>query len=309
MLSHAVYVGRFPRALYSRIYAVTTQQPANGPEKAFMEWLVTGGQGSMAQAGVLQLGRGERNSRLEQLSASKPVISSVPMQSSATRILLVIVGILLLGTALIIMLAQLAGRRKQYEAESAFEGTVSMDFPGGLFFDRSHTWTYMEKDGQVRIGIDSFLQELTGSVTRVIMRQPGEQIKRNEYFLTLIQNGKRLQIKSPVTGIIREQNEQVLKKASLLNTEPYDSGWLLLVEPLNWVTELKTFFLGPRYSDWLKREGIRVKEFFSSLLKQEDAKHQALVLQDGGEIKPGVLEQFGPEVWEEFQEGYINSTN
>jgi glycine cleavage system H lipoate-binding protein len=243
------------------------------------------------------------------LSASKPVISSVPIKSSVTRIFLVIAGILLLGAAFIIVLAQRAGRKKPYEAEGTFEGTISTGFPGGLFFDRSHTWTYMEKDGQVRIGIDSFLQELTGPLTRVIMRQPGEQIKRNEYFLTLIQNGKRLQIKSPVTGIIREQNEQVLKQASLLNTEPYDSGWLLLVEPLNWVTELKSYFLGSRYSDWLKREGARVKEFFSSLLKLEDAKDQALVLQDGGEIRPGLLEQFGPEVWVEFQEGYINSTN
>jgi hypothetical protein len=92
----------------------------------------------------------------------------------------------------------------------------------------------------------------------------------------------------------------------LLNTEPYAAGWLLLVEPLNWVGELKSYLTGPLYSDWLKREGTRVKEFFSSLLKQEDAKSQALVLQDGGEIRPGVLEQFGPEVWEEFQEGYIN---
>jgi glycine cleavage system H lipoate-binding protein/ABC-type phosphate transport system substrate-binding protein len=309
MLSHAVYVGRFPKALYSRIYAVTREQPGDDITKTFMEWLVNGGQEAMALAGFLELGRGERIARLEQLSASKPVISSVPIKSSVTRIFLVIAGILLLGAAFIIVLAQRAGRKKPYEAEGSFEGTISTGFPGGLFFDRSHTWTYMEKDGQVRIGIDSFLQELTGPLTRVIMRQPGEQIKRNEYFLTLIQNGKRLQIKSPVTGIIREQNEQVLKKASLLNTEPYDSGWLLLVEPLNWVTELKSFFLGARYTDWLKREGARVKEFFSSLLKLEDAKDQALVLQDGGEIRPGLLEQFGPEVWVEFQEGYINSTN
>ena len=306
MLSHALYVGRFPRALYSRIYAVTGEQPVTGTEKTFLEWLVTGGQETMALAGILELGHGERNSRLEQLSDSRPVVASVPIQSSANRIYLMIVGILVVCSALVILLAQIAGKNNQSEAESEFQGSVSRGFPGGLFFDRSHTWTYMEKDGQVRIGIDNFLQELTGPVTRVILKQPGEQIKRNEYFLTLIQNGKRLQIKSPVTGTVREQNGEVLKKASLLNTEPYAAGWLLLVEPLNWVGELKSYLNGPLYSDWLKREGTRVKEFFSSLLKQEDAKHQALVLQDGGEIRPGVLEQFGPEVWEEFQEGYIN---
>jgi hypothetical protein len=30
------------------------------------------------------------------------------------------------------------------------------------------------------------------------------------------------------------------------------------------------------------------------------------VLQDGGEIKEGVLKNFGPEVWEEFQSSFIN---
>jgi len=31
-------------------------------------------------------------------------------------------------------------------------------------------------------------------------------------------------------------------------------------------------------------------------------------MQDGGELKEGLLELFGPEVWEEFQTGFINKS-
>jgi hypothetical protein len=32
------------------------------------------------------------------------------------------------------------------------------------------------------------------------------------------------------------------------------------------------------------------------------------IMQEGGEITGGVLERFGPEVWEEFQTGFINNS-
>ena len=80
----------------------------------------------------------------------------------------------------------------------------------------------------------------------------------------------------------------------------------MAVKPLNWISELKSYFMGEPYANWLKTEVARLKEFLTSTLKLYDTKEHALVLQDGGEINGGVLESFGPEVWEEFQDGFIN---
>ncbi len=305
-LSHAIFVGRFSRALYSRIYALTAGQPAGDGEMAFLEWLISGGQQTLASAGIMELGYGERASRREQLTGHDLAIASVPVKVSPARIYLIVAGFFILLGLLIFLLTRITGKRSLAPVVTSIQGDGSVVFPGGLFFDRSHTWAYMEKSGRVRIGIDDFLQNVTGPVTRVIMKHPGEQIKRGDSFLTLIQKGKRLEIKSPVSGVVEEQNRGLLNDVSLLNSDPYAAGWVLMVKPLNWISELKSYFMGEPYTNWLKTEVARLKEFLTSTLKLQDTKDHALVLQDGGEISGGVLESLGPEMWEEFQDGFIN---
>jgi glycine cleavage system H lipoate-binding protein/ABC-type phosphate transport system substrate-binding protein len=306
MLSHAIFVGRFPRALYSPIYAVTNEQPAGAGEMAFLEWMISGGQETLASAGILELGFGERNSRMEELLGHDLAIANVQVKASPARVYLLVAGLFLLLGLLVFVVSRFARNRIQASALTGPQGVAAGAFPGGLFFDRSHTWAFMEKSGRVRIGIDNFLQDVCGPVTRVQMKQPGEQIRRGEAFLTLIQNGKRLEIKAPLSGVIKEQNEELIEDASLLNNDPYATGWVMMVEPASWITDLKSYFIGSLYTDWLKTETTRLKEFFTSKLKLDETKEAALVLQDGGEINSGVLEAFGPEMWEEFQEGFIN---
>jgi glycine cleavage system H lipoate-binding protein/ABC-type phosphate transport system substrate-binding protein len=308
MLSHAIFVGRFPRSLYSRIYAVSPGPAAEEGELAFLEWILGDGQESLARAGIMELGYSERSAGLEQLSGSDQTFVSVPVKASTARIYLIMGAFFLLLGVLIYVLATMAGRRSQAPVLSGPKGDSAAAFPGGLFFDTSHTWAFMEKNGRVRIGIDDFLQKVCGPVTRVLMKKPGEQIRKGEHFLTLIQNGKRLEIKSPVSGIIEEQNEGLIKDASLLNNEPYAAGWVLMVKPQNWIAELKSYFIGQAYSDWLKTEADRLKEFFTNALKFQETVDTAPVMQDGGEIRGGVMEAFGPELWEEFQHGFINNT-
>jgi glycine cleavage system H lipoate-binding protein len=307
ILSHAIYVGRFPKTLYSRIYAVTAQHLATAEQIALLEWMADRGQETMASYGLLTLGYGEKASVMEKLTGYEQVVDSAPLHPSAAIAYLLVAGLLLLAVFLVFLFAWIAERRDQVHMEAFSEAGDSVAFPGGLFFDRTHTWAFMEKNGLVRIGIDYFLQNVTGPVTRVVMRQPGDQIKRGDPFLTLIQNGKRLEIKSPVSGVVEEQNRGLLDDASLLNSDPYATGWVLLVRPLNWITELNSFFMGEPYVSWLTAETTRLKEFLTSVLRIRNNREAVPVLQDGGEINCGVLESFGPEVWEEFQVSFINS--
>ncbi|MCX6223699.1 MAG: hypothetical protein NTV01_02940 [Bacteroidia bacterium] len=76
--------------------------------------------------------------------------------------------------------------------------------PKGLYFDKTHTWAFMEKDGTVKVGIDDFLQHVTGAITSIKMKKPGEKIKKGEHILTIVQNGKRLNICAPLSGIIQK---------------------------------------------------------------------------------------------------------
>lgn len=309
-LSHGIFVGKYPRALYSRVYAVTDQQEATEAEIAFLEWMLTASQEALASAGILGIDYSEKASGLRQLYPVSTIVTDIPVKASATRTLLMILaGLVILG---VLFWAFLGRSRKQDTVGVAGKtrpgafGADSVIYPAGLFFDRSHTWAFMEKTGNVRVGIDDFIQHVTGPVSRVMMKSPGEMIQKGEALLTLIQKGKQLEIKSPVSGVVVEQNGELQKDATLLNSDPYAEGWVYTVEPVSWMAEMKSYFMGEPYGQWLKDEFIRLKDFFSTGLKLKGSAELVPVMQDGGEIRDGVLEDFEPEVWEEFQAVFIN---
>jgi len=261
--------------------------------------------------GITELGHSERTSRMHHIAGSNLAVVEPVGITSATKSFLVWSGVLLVMVLLVWLITTLSGRKQggspdPSSVKPGIFGQDSVAFPGGLFFDKSHTWTFMEKEGNVRIGIDDFIQHVTGPVTRVVMKEQGEKITRGEPFLTLVQYGKQLEIKSPLSGTVMERNKELLKDASLLNSEPYANGWICMVKPVNWLPELKSFFMGEPYREWIQTEFARLKDFLSSGLRLKDDRELSVVLQDGGEIRDGALEEFGPEVWEEFQTRFIN---
>jgi glycine cleavage system H lipoate-binding protein len=178
--------------------------------------------------------------------------------------------------------------------------------PKGLYYDKTHTWAFMEKDGIIRLGVDDFLQHITGAITRVMMKEPGEFVRRGEKILTLIKDGKQLNLYAPISGTIKAQNRDLYKDSSIINTSPYTEGWVYLVEPKNWLREIQFMFMGEKYREWLREEFIRLRNFFEASVISNSAVYNHVVLQDGGELKDNVLADLGPEVWEEFQSRFID---
>ena len=76
----------------------------------------------------------------------------------------------------------------------------------------------MEEDGLVKIGIDDFLQHITGPLTRVKLKSPGERVKKGKYILSIIQEGKQLEVYAPVSGTIKEHNKILETDSSLINS-------------------------------------------------------------------------------------------
>lgn len=157
-------------------------------------------------------------------------------------------------------------------------------------------------------GVDDFLQHVTGPVTRLEMRRPGEKVRKGDMILSLIQNGKRLVVFAPVSGVIKESNSLLDSKYTLINSSPYTDGWVYRIEPVNWLREIQFMEMAEKYQTWLSSEFNRLKDFLASSLKVNKLEYDAIVLQDGGMLKDGVLEDFGPEVWEDFQSNFLDTT-
>jgi len=182
----------------------------------------------------------------------------------------------------------------------------SLVVPGGIYFDKTHTWAFMEQTGIVKVGIDDFMQHITGTITRLKMKNEGEKVKKGDQILSIIRNGKQLNIYAPVSGVIKERNIALDSDAALVNKSPYDEGWIYRIEPTNWLRENQLLFMADKQRLFLKSEFSRLKDFLSETLKTDDKKYALLILQDGGELCDNTLSDLGPEVWDDFQTKFID---
>lgn len=309
--SRAIWVGKYPKALFSNIYSVAKTQPSSSEELAFLEWIITNGQAYFFASGYSELIFSERQSKVQGLYTNQIAIVDIQKKPMPLLSVLTVLVIALIGGFLIIRVIKYI-RSKNLKAETEninikpVFGEYSLLAPKGLFYDKSHTWAFMEQDGYVRIGIDDFLQHVIGPITRVRMKNQGDNIKKGEPFLSLIQYGKKLEIKSPISGTIKEINERLYSATTLMNSYPYSHGWVYTIESVNWLREIKSLLLGEKYRSWVKNEFSRLKEFLSSVVKSKNPENLQLIMQDGGELNDGVLEHLGPEVWEEFQTNFVN---
>jgi glycine cleavage system H lipoate-binding protein/ABC-type phosphate transport system substrate-binding protein len=310
-LARGVWIGKYPRSLYSEIYCVSYALPSDAATASFLKWILTEGQKSLYRSGYSDLVYGERQARLDKIN----VIRYVPPANETNEFPMALVLSLSALVVLAIIFSIVAYSRKaRRHSHHARMETVpmhfsksSVDLPKGLYYDRTHTWAFMEKDGMVKIGIDDFLQHVTGPITRIEMRKAGEKVRKGDRLITIMQNGKHLVVYAPVSGTIRQNNDILVSKSGMLNSAPYTEGWVYRIEPSNWIRETQLMEMAEKYQEWLVNEFSRLKEFFSGSLKVYKLEYDLIVLQDGGELKDGILTDFGPEVWEDFQANFLDS--
>ncbi len=311
--TRGVWIGKYPKALISNLYAVAPALPENPTQTAFLKWTITDGQKNLEANGFTGLVSSEKQTMLEAFVA--PQISMPADGNSYAWIKLVlIVALLLLGGWGIISLVM--WRTEKPEKKPAnndgkrhhLPGEQSLNYPEGLYFDKTHTWAFLEKEGRVRVGIDDFLQHVTGKFTRIKMKAVGDQVKKNEAVLSLMQDGKQITVYSPVSGTISGVNETLQHDPSLINASPYDQGWIYLIEPSNWWRELQFLRMAENYRDWLRFEYVRLKDFLATMALGREIRDEKIIFQDGGTLLDNVLCDFGPEVWEEFQKNFIDNS-
>jgi glycine cleavage system H lipoate-binding protein/ABC-type phosphate transport system substrate-binding protein len=311
LFSRGVWIGKYPKALFSNIYSVSSGQPKNVAEVAFLKWVITDGQQFLYNNGFSDLQISERQTTVDKLFDTK-IYSGINKDRSSVRkiIIMVLAAFVITGIVADTAVRYLRRKKPSKKISSSFPRTVlnedSILVPKGLYFDKTHTWAFMEQNGIVKVGINDFLQHITGPLTHIKMRNRGELVKKGEKILSIIQNGKQLNLYAPVSGIILDQNKRLETNSLIINSSPYNEGWVYLIEPTNWTRENQLLFMADKYREWLKSEFSRLKDFLAGVIRQDTEKYGQIILQDGGELTDGILSNLGPEVWEDFQTKFID---
>ncbi|MDP2890108.1 MAG: hypothetical protein Q8P34_14225 [Bacteroidota bacterium] len=310
--TRGVWIGKYPHDLCGSIYAASSAKPTDENTLAFLTWILSDGQQFLNQNGYSDLASVEIQSNIDALTGTKITEAQSHEPFTSKIWLLILLGFVV--TASIITAA--VGYRKNRKQIAVNEddnfakvfNEHSVTAPKGLYFDKTHTWAFMEKDGNVKVGLDDFLQHVTGTLNRVIMKEPGEMVRKGEKILTIVRDGKQLNIYSPISGIIVEQNQKLISDTSVINSSPFSKGWVYLIEPKNWLREIQFMIMGENYREWLQNEFTRLKDFFASSTRINSVAYAHITLQDGGELTDNILADLEPEVWEDFQTKFIDTS-
>jgi glycine cleavage system H lipoate-binding protein/ABC-type phosphate transport system substrate-binding protein len=311
--SRGVWIGKYPKALSGNIYSVSAEKPKNETEVAFLNWVLTDGQQFLNSDGYCDLVYNERQSQLDKLNSNEIYLTAPKTDTNAFLKVALLVLILFIVIGFVFDLISRPFRNKKritqsdtHVVSSAFD-VDSMIIPKGLYFDKTHTWAFMEKDGTVKVGIDDFMQHIIGPLSRIGMKPAGVKIKKGDPLVTIMQKGKHLIIYSPVSGTITSFNNSLIADSSAINTAPYTDGWIYTIEPANWPLEIQFLNIPEQYKIWLKGEFSRLKDFLATAIKFTTQEYVPVTLQDGGAVKDHVLADLGPEVWEDFQTHFMDT--
>ena len=308
-LVRGAWIGKYPRKLCSNIYVATGSLSQDEASIGFLTWVINEGQAPLTALGFSNLSSREKTAALAVLRPSPASDFTAPGGFVPTNWMIWIAAAAFLFLVYIVVRAihrRKPGIRSEDIEMTAALNTNSIQAPAGLFYDKTHTWAFMEQDGFVKVGIDDFLQHVTGKLSQIKMKAPGEMIRKGEKIVTIIHEGKQLEIYSPVTGYIKTQNKSLLNNPSQINTDPYFTGWIYQVDPSNWLRETKFMFMAGKFRDWLDDEFVRLKDFLAVSANSNAVVYNHIVLQDGGELTDNVLANLEPEVWEDFQTHFID---
>ena len=134
--------------------------------------------------------------------------------------------------------------------------------PDDLYYDpKDHLWSRLEDTGRVRIGMDQFGQLAAGAVAYIKLLAVGKQIRKGRGFGSL-EAGKYIgPLKAQVSGRIVEINPEVMAKPTLVNTDSYGRGWLVVIEPTDADADLRDRVQGAKaIQAWLEAEYSEVTD-------------------------------------------------
>jgi glycine cleavage system H lipoate-binding protein len=177
--------------------------------------------------------------------------------------------------------------------------------PAGLFFHPGHTWVNLLFSGQVKVGVDDFLQKLLGRVDAVTLPPQGVEVKAGQPFALLHQGHRKLALLSPVDGVVRAVNGELAKAPSLVRRDPYTRGWLVAFEPRDLAANLPALAVGERAFSWLRADLGRFREFLRGILEAQRDPLVGSTAADGGLSAEGLLERLDDVTWTGFETRFL----
>lgn len=174
--------------------------------------------------------------------------------------------------------------------------------PAGIFISSDHTWIRIHMKGEIKVGIDDFVQKTIGKIDSIRLPKEGTPVRIGDPLFSITQNSRIMTFPSPLTGEVLKINDKLHENINLVKTNPYECGWICQFDPHNLSEELQTFRLGSESVSWYKQEIDKFHETVTRIHKEENHTNK-----NNGDPIPEHLDNLDDKVWEEFSKSFIHN--
>ena len=161
--------------------------------------------------------------------------------------------------------------------------------PDNLRYHPGHTWALSESPNLVRIGMDDFASKVAGKVESISLPQRGQWIRQGQKIWSMVRDGKKLEMVSPIEGSVSDINEAVLSDPTLATKDCYGEGWLVTVQSPDAKTNFRNLLGGALARWWTEESSMRLQRMMPATL--------GALAQDGGVAVDDLAAQIPEEQW------------
>lgn len=123
------------------------------------------------------------------------------------------------------------------------------EIPSGLLFTEEHEYLKAsDEDGVYFVGVTDYAQGELGDVVFVELPEPGSTFGKMDTFGTIEAVKAVSDLYCPVAGEVVDVNAALADDPSLVNNDPYGSGWMIKLKVLD-EGELDNMMDAPSYQE------------------------------------------------------------
>jgi glycine cleavage system H protein len=105
-----------------------------------------------------------------------------------------------------------------------------VNIPEDLRYTAEHEWVRVEPNGIARVGITDFAQDSLGDIVYVQLPAIGSKVSAGEVLGEVESTKSVSEIYAPLTGEVTARNEGVEASPEIINSDPYEDGWLVEIQ-------------------------------------------------------------------------------
>ncbi len=164
----------------------------------------------------------------------------------------------------------------------------------GLLYKENHTWIRVVDSEKVQVGLDAFAANLLPKNKTIVLPVTGNYIEQDSPCGWITVGESTYTIKSPVSGFVTDVNYDLIRSSDIINSSPYQQGWLFYVKPSGFLKEEKHLL---KYTDMRRITENDIEKITRKIFSDHELTQSSVgqTMMDGGAPLTHLFDILGPK--------------